>query len=700
MENPTDMDVTNGTQQLDLNTDAANIDSVPDDFHRFTAPETAPETATSGPPESITEPPSESTTEQLLESTTGETLESDTDEAIESDTDEAIESDTDEAIESDTEETREPTEEPLESVAEEPQEPIDEESPESDIEDLFVDKTLEEQSTMENSDDLTSHTDTVSQGEQQTAELSEDLDDQISTIEDSEEPTLDADIIDQIQQQTVQDSESPDLDAEMADHDELETIAHPGAPATENEMYEKDEQETIMRSIEEGFDQVPDSSAEIEVDATTVELTEDPQESQHRDDSPSLFVTGRSPSVQPAAQIPPSVLPTSVSRPIMSGTSTFARIRNLQQRIQRKRNAGMQDSRSMARQHQPTPDPETFLESIISPRTRGLGAESSVVADDTDNEDRMAEKEDQKAVENYKKAKEHYDSLRHANNGSLTFRQDVEWLKIQGAEETRRKKRKRDQARAHAEQGLFPDVTDNGETNGFNHGDESGSDTQQGTRKRQRPELPQKQPRKWTIKDAERRSMMVALEANGDMPKKKKKSQQADSNDSRETRGSVQKQVSKSKSSRVSKSKASGKKLVKAPRKNAKEKRNAQDAVRQVTSLFTSNVFEQQARQDAPDQPTFRSRNKQDALKELIASVPLNDKTAVRNDAKHLMQATKDFDGRGSVKSDGNGMWLVKGMKTSLKPYQLLGSAFMRRRENAIEEPRGGLVADQMGLGN
>ena len=38
-------------------------------------------------------------------------------------------------------------------------------------------------------------------------------------------------------------------------------------------------------------------------------------------------------------------------------------------------------------------------------------------------------------------------------------------------------------------------------------------------------------------------------------------------------------------------------------------------------------------------------------------------------------------------------------MKTSLKAYQVLGSAFMRRRENALEEPKGGLVADQMGLG-
>jgi SNF2 family DNA or RNA helicase len=41
----------------------------------------------------------------------------------------------------------------------------------------------------------------------------------------------------------------------------------------------------------------------------------------------------------------------------------------------------------------------------------------------------------------------------------------------------------------------------------------------------------------------------------------------------------------------------------------------------------------------------------------------------------------------------------VKGMKVSLKPYQILGVSFLRSRENATEEPRGGILADQMGLG-
>jgi SNF2 family DNA or RNA helicase len=112
-----------------------------------------------------------------------------------------------------------------------------------------------------------------------------------------------------------------------------------------------------------------------------------------------------------------------------------------------------------------------------------------------------------------------------------------------------------------------------------------------------------------------------------------------------------------------------------------------------------SDVFRQQASEDAPEQPTFTSRNKQDALKELIASVPTEHQKSVKDDTAALLRATKDFDGHGSCKADGNGMWKVRGMATSLKHYQVMGTAFMRRRENDLHEPRGGLMADQMGLG-
>jgi SNF2 family DNA or RNA helicase len=86
-------------------------------------------------------------------------------------------------------------------------------------------------------------------------------------------------------------------------------------------------------------------------------------------------------------------------------------------------------------------------------------------------------------------------------------------------------------------------------------------------------------------------------------------------------------------------------------------------------------------------------------MKELIASIPTEALKSAKGDKAALLKATQDFDGRGSVKATGGSMWLVKGMKTSLKNYQVMGTAFMRRRENSADEPKGGLMADQMGLG-
>jgi len=56
---------------------------------------------------------------------------------------------------------------------------------------------------------------------------------------------------------------------------------------------------------------------------------------------------------------------------------------------------------------------------------------------------------------------------------------------------------------------------------------------------------------------------------------------------------------------------------------------------------------------------------------------------------------------QGSVKpsDEGDGQWIVSGMKTTLKHYQVLGTAFMRRREGSSTQPKGGILADEMGLG-
>ena len=405
------------------------------------------------------------------------------------------------------------------------------------------------------------------------------------------------------------------------------------------------------------------------------------------DDLP-LFVRGDTPDIeamQPApTQMPPPPLPTAAPRPSSEGISTYQKLRNFQKMVQRKRAA----KRPAPHQHQAEPDRESYPEAIQPAPTETHMKKAEKVDDMED---------DNKATAEFRKLKKHYDNLRK-NNGKLSFTQDIEWIKVQNSEQARIKKRKREQRLAHTEQNgegepdLFPEASDESDTGDSDLNQGRDGQAQPGSRKRHKPELPQKGHKQISIVEAERQSMMVALDANTDMPKKKSK--QPDSGNPQDAGNSTAKKRPKAKVSKAQKPKTAGRKAAKETRKTAGAKRKTQNAINQVSSLFASNVFEQQASQDAPDQPTFKSRNKQSALKELIASVPMEDRKMARSEMSALLAATTDFDGRGSARADGNGMWRVKGMKTSLKPYQLLGSAFMRRRENAVEEPRGGLVAE------
>ena len=115
---------------------------------------------------------------------------------------------------------------------------------------------------------------------------------------------------------------------------------------------------------------------------------------------------------------------------------------------------------------------------------------------------------------------------------------------------------------------------------------------------------------------------------------------------------------------------------------------------------WTSNVFKDICKNlDGSDEPSFTSATKEEAFKEMKAKLDLS-KPANKRDLKALERAWEDFHGKASVKSDGNGQWSVKGMKSSLRSYQLVGVAFLRRRENGSTTPRGGLDADVMGLGS
>ncbi len=90
--------------------------------------------------------------------------------------------------------------------------------------------------------------------------------------------------------------------------------------------------------------------------------------------------------------------------------------------------------------------------------------------------------------------------------------------------------------------------------------------------------------------------------------------------------------------------------------------------------------------------PTATAKN--EALAQLIASVPEEDKRGAQTDKTHVLKATKILS-KYNVHYDGKGGWLLKGMillaltrqgsllysgmVSSLRPYQVLGAAFMVR---------------------
>lgn len=116
-------------------------------------------------------------------------------------------------------------------------------------------------------------------------------------------------------------------------------------------------------------------------------------------------------------------------------------------------------------------------------------------------------------------------------------------------------------------------------------------------------------------------------------------------------------------------------------------------------SLAQPNIFEDaEAAEAMGDQPEFAAGNKRrDALNTLRGNAPA--RSAVAIDVSRINRAIKNFVNRESIKPGPNGHWSLKGLRTTLKNHQVINAGFMRGRERGTEEPRGGIIADQMGLG-
>ncbi|MCJ1383851.1 hypothetical protein MMC17_006965 [Xylographa soralifera] len=136
-----------------------------------------------------------------------------------------------------------------------------------------------------------------------------------------------------------------------------------------------------------------------------------------------------------------------------------------------------------------------------------------------------------------------------------------------------------------------------------------------------------------------------------------------------------------------------------AKEKNSKSKPKKPTLFRDVGSLLSSNVYvDANANLDKREAPVMTEKRKEDALKQLVASVPLEDQCMASREIQHIRKATKIL-GLHKVRADGNGKWAFKGMKSALMHFQVQGSAWMVERETGEDEPFGGMLCDSMGFG-
>nr|POE51910.1 calcium-binding mitochondrial carrier sal1 [Quercus suber] len=116
-----------------------------------------------------------------------------------------------------------------------------------------------------------------------------------------------------------------------------------------------------------------------------------------------------------------------------------------------------------------------------------------------------------------------------------------------------------------------------------------------------------------------------------------------------------------------------------------------------LSNIMSSNVFDDVAlNENLGPQPLHNSTRKVEAMKQLIASIP--DKAVGMTDVRWLRRATQDFVAH-SIMPASDGLWYVKGLRTTLKHFQVIGSGFIIKREKVTAGPKGGILADQMGLG-
>lgn len=93
-------------------------------------------------------------------------------------------------------------------------------------------------------------------------------------------------------------------------------------------------------------------------------------------------------------------------------------------------------------------------------------------------------------------------------------------------------------------------------------------------------------------------------------------------------------------------------------------------------------------------QPTFDATHRVKAMQQMRKELS----KASRKELKQLNKDILDVGNR-RIRPTSDGLFNINGMVCNLEHYQVAGVVKMRRREQQKEQPRGGLLADQMGLG-
>ncbi|KAI0593647.1 P-loop containing nucleoside triphosphate hydrolase protein [Biscogniauxia sp. FL1348] len=133
-------------------------------------------------------------------------------------------------------------------------------------------------------------------------------------------------------------------------------------------------------------------------------------------------------------------------------------------------------------------------------------------------------------------------------------------------------------------------------------------------------------------------------------------------------------------------------------KKQKRQKEANQSIGAMLNSLQNNPVEARIARGHIPEAEQITAKTKTSQLEQILNQVPENiSKRTVASDKKKLIEASRSFGYGNCVAQDGK--WLIKGMKTSLHAHQVIASSWMLGREFSHDEPDGGILADEMGMG-